>query len=75
MQRPALNEIPMQEAMDLAEPKMIVTMNENQWDSLLESCYLQGDVLIELDPTGLPRRAYRLAQASSPEGRKVVEEQ
>jgi hypothetical protein len=74
-----LNEITIAQALNLAEPQLIVTMSQGQWDSLLETAYLTGAVLLELDQFELPVRAFRIqeetATGSSADAHGVAEKQ
>lgn len=67
--RPNLHEIPLQDVWPINPEKMpgvtFATMSQGQWDGLLESAYLNGAILIELDPNEIPLRAYRLPQKES----------
>lgn len=58
----ALNEIPLGGIM--LKPQVVVTMSIGQWDGLLEAAYDAGAVLLELDDTETPIKAYQRRMAS-----------
>jgi len=57
MKRPELHEIAISDAINRG--CFTLTMSAGQWDRLTESAYNAGAVLIELDKTELPVRAYQ----------------
>ena len=52
-----LNEIPLEGV--FSSPQVIVTMSTGQWDKLLEAAYDSGAILLELDDSETPLKAYR----------------
>ena len=58
MTRPALREIPLDEAVPLKGGTVTVTMSPGQWDALLQAAYDGGFVLLELDDDEQPVSAY-----------------
>ena len=61
MTRPALDEIPLSEALPLRGGEITVTMSRGQWDATLAAFYAAGAVLLELDAHERPVRAYQKA--------------
>lgn len=57
-----LNEMDIEEAvtgMLNATGGLFITMSPGQWDTLLQSVYDRGGVLIELDENEIPVKAYQ----------------
>lgn len=67
LKRPELNSVPLTEVLPARKGQSYVTMSTGYWDSLLQSVYLQGFILLELDNTGTPVRAYQLPQSGKDE--------
>ncbi len=45
----------------------VMTMTVDQWDGLLSAAYTAGFILLELDATDRPVRAYRRTPAAGPQ--------
>jgi hypothetical protein len=67
--RPPLHPYPLTDALACAVGRrgavIVVTMSEGQWDAVLASMYEQDAILLELDTTERPVRAYRKADSTS----------
>ena len=59
MNRPELNEIPLDDALAFWSGRTYMTMSVGQWDALLQLVYDDDWILLELDPDETPVRAYR----------------
>ncbi len=61
MNTPELNEIPLHNVfpIDPDKPQIVITMSEGQWDFLLQMAYDGDYVLLELNESEIPVRAYR----------------
>jgi hypothetical protein len=61
--RPKLREIPLETAWPLRPGELTVTMGIGQWDRLLANMYEAGAVLLEVDKSERPLRAYQRASS------------
>ena len=58
MQRPKLNEVPLDQARAFVRGRCSITMSPGQWDVMLDETYRQGWLLIEIK-NERPVRAYQ----------------
>ena len=63
MRRPELNEVPVPDLLNLP-PIVIVTMAPGQWDTLLQSSYDSGFLLLEIEDFGDSERIARAFRKS-----------
>lgn len=59
MTRPVLHEIPLSEAVPMKPGQCYMTLSPGQWDGLLQSAYQDNWILLELDDSERPIRAYQ----------------
>ena len=56
MTRPKLTEVSMSQ---IKESRMVITMSPGQWDALLDEGYNRGALLLEIDQSEQPVKAYQ----------------